>query len=89
MPTAAELASIVGRYRNDEIGATFTVVALDGSRIIVSPRSVSADTLTAISRDAFVTGGGNTWFTRDVKGRVTAMHIGSARVWDFVSLRVK
>ena len=89
MPTAAELASIVGRYRNDEIGATFTVVALDGSRIIVSPRSGAADTLTAISRDAFVTGGGNTWFTRDVTGRVTAMHIGRARVWDFVSLRVK
>ena len=29
------------------------------------------------------------WFVRDKRGRVTAMHFGSARAWDFVSVRVR
>ncbi|MBL0170889.1 MAG: beta-lactamase family protein [Gemmatimonadaceae bacterium] len=87
VPTAAELASVVGRYRNDEIGVTFSVAAANGT-LTVSPRVGAVDTLTATYRDAFANGGGTAWFTRDGKGRVTAMHFGSARVWDFVSVRV-
>ena len=87
-PTAMELAGLSGKYRNDEIGVTFTVSVVEGGRLAVSPRVGAADTLTATHRDGFVTGGGTVWFVRDTKGRAAAMHFGSARVWDFVSTRV-
>ncbi len=86
-PTATELATLAGRYRSDEIGTTFTVTALDG-RLSISPRVGVVDTLTPSYRDAFERDGGAVWFTRDAKGKVTAMHFGEARVWDFVSTRV-
>ncbi len=86
-PSAPELASFAGRYRSDEIGVTFTV-AVESGRVTVSPRVGVVDTLTATYRDTFDGDGGSVRFTRDGKGRVTAMHFGSARVWDFVSLRV-
>ena len=87
VPTVTELASIAGRYRNDEIGVTFTVAVANGA-VTVSPRVGAVDTLTATYRDAFASGGGSVWFTRDARARVTAMHFGSARVWDFVSTRM-
>ena len=87
-PSDADLASIAGRYRSDEIGVTFTVGAV-GSRLTVSPRVGVADTVSATYRDAFGDGEGTVWFVRDKQGRVTTMHFGSARAWDFVSTRVK
>lgn len=87
VPTAAELAALAGRYRNDEIGATYAVAVANG-KLTVSPRVGAVDTLTPTYRDAFASGGSSAWFTRDAKGRVTAMHFGSARAWDFVSVRV-
>ena len=55
-------------------------------------RAGVADTATSLyrekNRDAFASGGDAVWFERDAKGRVTAMHFGSSRVWDFVSVRV-
>lgn len=90
-PTAADLAALAGRYRNDEIGVTFDVRTANGA-VIISPRAGVADTATALyhekSRDAFTNRGDAVWFDRDAKGRVTAMHFGSARVWDFVSPRI-
>lgn len=90
-PGIADLASIAGRYRNEEIGVTFDVRAV-GSGITISPRAGIADTATALyrekTRDTFSNGGDAVWFDRDGKGRVTAMHFGSGRVWDFVSPRI-
>jgi hypothetical protein len=87
-PSAAELASIAGRYRNDEIGVTFTV-GTAGSAVTVSPRVGITDTLPATYRDAFGDSEETVWFVRDKQGRVSAMHFGSGRAWDFVSPRVK
>ncbi len=87
-PTTSELASIAGRYRNEEIGVTFTVAAA-GDRLTVSPRVGMVDTISATYRDAFVNGVETVWFVRNKQGRVTAMHFGSGRAWDFVSPRVK
>jgi hypothetical protein len=86
-PTAAELGAFAGRYHNDEIGVTFAVTVASG-QLVVSPRPQAADTLTATHRDAFEGGGQAVWFTRDRRGRVTAMHFGASRVWDFVSVRL-
>ena len=87
-PSAAELVSIAGRYRNDEIGVTFTV-GIAGDRVTVSPRVGVADTLAATYRDAFGDSEETVWFVRDKQGRVSAMHFGSGRAWDFVSPRVR
>lgn len=87
-PSAAELAGIAGRYRNEEIGVTFTVSSA-GARLTISPRVGVSDTLSASYRDAFGDGDETIWFVRDKQGRVTAMHFGSARAWDFVSTRVR
>jgi predicted component of type VI protein secretion system len=48
-----------------------------------------ADTLAATYRDAFGGSEETVWFVRDKQGRVSAMHFGSGRAWDFVSSRVK
>lgn len=94
-PAPSDLASIGGRYRSDEIGVTFTVADIGGA-LSISPRAGVADTARPVyrektatgMRDGFSNGADAVWFTRDAKGRVTAMHFGSARVWDFVSTRV-
>ncbi len=87
-PSAAELAGIAGRYRNEEIGVTFTVGAA-GDRLTVSPRVGVTDTLPATYRDAFGDSEETVWFVRNKQGGVSAMHFGSGRAWDFVSTRVK
>ena len=87
VPTTAELAQLAGRYRSEEIDITFTV-AVDGNRLTVSPRPGVRTVLRPTWRDAFDGSGESVWFTRDPKGRVTAMHFGAGRVWDFVSKRI-
>ncbi|MCC7052918.1 MAG: serine hydrolase [Gemmatimonadaceae bacterium] len=85
-PAPQELAALEGRYRSDEIGATHTVRVVNGA-LTVSPRVGVSTTLTPAWRDAFSAPGGSVWFARDARGRVTAMHFGSSRAWDFVLTR--
>jgi CubicO group peptidase (beta-lactamase class C family) len=86
-PTPADLAPLEGRYRSDEIGASYDVRVRDG-RLTLTLRPGVVERLTPTHRDAFAGNGGSVWFTRDARGRVTAMHFGSSRAWDFVSTRV-
>jgi len=87
-PSASELVGIAGMYRKEEIGSTFAVAAA-GDRLTVSSRVGVVDTLPATYHDAFRNGDETVCFVRDRQGRVTAMHFGSGRAWDFVSPRVK
>ena len=87
IPTSAELAAFAGRYRNEEIGVTFTVT-VKGSQLEISPRGGYVEGANPIVKDGFTGLGGNVWFVRDARGRVTAMHFGSARVWDFVATKL-
>jgi CubicO group peptidase (beta-lactamase class C family) len=86
-PTPEQLAVLAGRYRSDEVGTTFEVKVEKGA-LTLSPRSGVVQTLRPTWADAFSARGYSVWFTRDSKGRVNAMHFGSARAWDFVSQRV-
>ncbi|MBL0938355.1 MAG: serine hydrolase [Gemmatimonadaceae bacterium] len=86
-PTATELAAFEGRYRSGEIDATWTVSVRNG-QLTMSPRAGLVRALVPTVRDAFDSPGEAVWFTRDRKGRVTAMHFGSARAWDFVFERL-
>lgn len=87
VPTPAELAAVVGSYRSDELGMTYTVSLTDGKPRLHLRAGVSQP-LVPTYKDAFQSGGMAVWFTRDSRGRVSAMHFGAARAWDFVSVRV-
>ncbi len=89
-PTQEQLAGFVGRYRSEEVGATWAV-ALEGGRLVASVRSSVRTPLTPIYADAFTAGAGlgTVWFTRDARGAITQMHSGSARAWDMVFERMR
>ena len=90
-PTPDQLTPFAGRYRSDEVNSTWTV-KIENGKLMTYVRSGMKAELTPIYADAFNAGGGIggvIWFTRDAKGAVTAMHSGSARVWDFVLTREK
>ncbi len=88
-PSATALAAFAGRYRSDEIGATYQARVVDG-RLGLSVRPGEPNELTPSYPDAFTAGGGmgTVWFTRDASGTVRAMHVGAARVWDLVFTRL-
>lgn len=87
VPTTAELAALVGSYRTDELGMTYTVSLTDG-KLRLQLRAGVSQPLVPTYKDAFQSNGIAVWFTRDGRGRITAMHFGSSRAWDFVSVRV-
>jgi CubicO group peptidase (beta-lactamase class C family) len=89
-PTTAHFDAFVGRYRSDEVPATWTV-RIENGVLIASPRAAMRVTLTPVYPDAFTAtdGLGVVWFTRNASGAVVQMHSGAARVWDFAFDRVK
>jgi hypothetical protein len=87
--SAAELASFAGRYRNDEVDATYDV-RVEQDRLKVVIRSGLVSTLEPVYRDGFESPElDNVFFTRDAKGRVTALHLANGRMWDLVFARVR
>jgi CubicO group peptidase (beta-lactamase class C family) len=87
-PAPQELTAFEGRYRSDEVNATYQA-AVENGRLVLRLRAGVRRELTPIYKDAFTGGGGlgTIWFTRDTRGRVTAMHSGSARLWDLAFRR--
>ena len=87
-PKPGDLAAFEGRYASPEVGSTYWTRAENGRLVLVLRGAVRRE-LTPVYQDAFAAGGlGTVWFTRDASGRVTAMHVGAARVWDIVFPRV-
>lgn len=82
-PTAAQLAALAGGYRTPELDVVLTVAVQDGA-LTLTPRPGATRRLAPAWPDAFTVGGETVWFTRDAKGRVTALHIGGGRMWDLV-----
>jgi CubicO group peptidase (beta-lactamase class C family) len=81
-PTAAELQAFVGAWHQREIDATWTA-RIEKGALVMQLRPGTQFTLIAASPDAFEGGAyGTVWFTRDKKGAVKEMHLGSGRVWD-------
>jgi hypothetical protein len=87
-PTPRELAAFEGRYRSDEVNATYQA-RVENGRLVLRLRAAVRRELTPVYQDAFTAGGGlgTIWFTRDARGGVTAMHTGSARLWDLTFRR--
>jgi CubicO group peptidase (beta-lactamase class C family) len=84
----AALAPYAGVYRNAEIDATY-VVTIDDAVLRVRLRPGRTVPLTAAYRDGFESAElGDLFFTRDTKGRVTALHVANGRMWDLMFERV-
>jgi len=85
-PTARDLAAFAGRYRNDEVNAVWEVTAV-GDTLALRPRAGVRLALRPTYPDGFEGDEGAVWFTRDRRGRVTAMHVSQGRMWDLVWTR--
>lgn len=80
-PTPAELAELVGEWRSDEAQATFTFAIEDDKAFIVQ-RPTTKLPLTPIYKDHFSTQGYVVWLTRDAKGKIKDLHVGTGRMRD-------
>ncbi len=89
-PTAADLRSFAGEWYSDEADAKFKF-EFDGEKAYFVQRPKTRLTLRPQYRDHFTLEGVGTimWFTRDSKGRVTKLHIGTGRMRDLHFQRVK
>jgi CubicO group peptidase (beta-lactamase class C family) len=80
-PAPADLAAFAGRYRSDEVGATY-VLEVKGDSLTLSPRAGQVFTLRPSFPNGFAVRGRIVWFSRDRRGRVTTMHVSESRMWD-------
>ena len=87
-PTPQHLAEFTGRYRSEELGMTYEVAVVRDT-LTVTARPGRSMQLYPAYVDGFEAGGNTIWFTRDGRGRVTAMHAGESRMWDLVMPRVR
>lgn len=86
-PTEVQLQAFVGRWAQPEIDAKWTAKVEKGA-LVIELRPGTQFTLTPAYSDAFENAAyGTVWFTRDKKGAVSAMHLGSGRVWDLAFRR--
>jgi len=87
-PTREELGAFEGAYPSEEIGVTFQV-RLAGDSLTLSPRTGALLVLRPTYVDGFSMRGSAVWFTRDRRGRVTALHLSESRLWDLVVPRAR
>ena len=87
-PTAQDLQAFAGRYTSDELGRTFDVRAV-GDTLTIAMRPGVTERLAPTYPNGFSARGAALWFTRDRRGRVTALHFGESRVWDLVAPKTR
>ena len=81
-PTPVQLQEFVGTWHQSEIDATWTA-RVEKNALVLELRPGTQLTLIAAYPDAFEAGAyGTVWFTRDKKGKVSGLNLGSGRVWE-------
>ncbi|MBK6722575.1 MAG: beta-lactamase family protein [Acidobacteria bacterium] len=87
-PTTAEMSEFAGDWHSEEAQARVNfLVEGDKSFIVIHP--VAKLPLTPIYKDHFSTPGYVVWVTRDAKGKIKDMHVGTGRMRDMLFERVK
>lgn len=88
-PTQAELSSFAGEWYSEEANASFKFV-VEGDKAFLVQRPTSRLPLRPQYKDHFtVEGPGSViWFTKDGKGKVTNLHMGTSRMRDMPFVRV-
>ena len=87
-PTAAELNEFAGEWYSDEAQAKFTF-AVDGTKASIVQRPVLDLSLQPLYKDHFIGQGYVIWVTRDRKGKVDQLHVGTGRMRDMFFERAK
>ncbi|HYZ84746.1 MAG TPA: serine hydrolase domain-containing protein [Bryobacteraceae bacterium] len=90
-PTASELAGLVGEYESSETGSTLSVaLGTESGELKYRIGANAPVTLRPAYADVFVgPSGGAFRFVRDSSGKVVALSVGEARVWDLRFKRVR
>lgn len=87
-PTVAEVNEFAGDWYSEEAQAKVNfAVESDKGFIVIHP--VAKLPLTPIYKDHFSTPGYVVWVTRDAKGKIKDMHVGTGRMRDMLFERVK
>lgn len=88
-PTAAELASIAGRFRNDEVPATYRVTAVPGGlSVVAEDRPGKARLFVPAYSNAYISDDTVLRPVRGADGNVTGIRISDDRVWNLQFLRL-
>jgi CubicO group peptidase (beta-lactamase class C family) len=88
IPTAADLADLVGNWYSDEARATVGLV-VEGDKAFLVNHPVFKLALRPIYKDAFISDGGVIWVSRDASGKVDKLHVTASRLRDMPFTRVK
>ncbi len=83
-PSEADLIEMTGRWYSEEAQATFEL-KIDGGKLALVQAPSRRIALTALYKDHFTPAEGSgivTWFTRDAKGRIEKLHVGTSRMRD-------
>ena len=83
-PTAAQLREFVGEYYSADVEATYSIRADSTGGLLLVQRPASRARMRALSVDTFDAGGQPLTFKRDASGRVTELHVATARAYDVV-----
>lgn len=87
-PTATDLVEFSGDWSSEEAQARLNI-ALEADKAFVVIRPVAKFPMTPIYKDHFSAQGYVVWFTRDSKGKIERMHLGTGRMRDMFFERVK
>ena len=88
-PGPEALSSLAGRYRSEEVLATYDVSAVDGRLVIAQDdRRWDAVTLDVLSIDTFSTPHALYWFVRNANGKVVSLEVSNLAVYDLSFRRV-
>ena len=83
-PSAAQPGEFVGEYYSADVEATYSVQHDSTGGLLLVQRPASRVRMRVLSVDAFDAGGQPVTFKRDASGRVTELHVATARAYDVV-----
>lgn len=86
-PAAKDLAEFTGDWRSDEAQTQFSIVA-EGDKLFIMNKPAIRLQLQPIYKDHFAASGYVVWVTRDAKGKIERLHVGTGRMRDMFFERI-
>lgn len=87
-PTPADLSPFAGTWFSEEAQATFAF-AVEGDKAFITQRPSLKLPLQPLYKDHFSTQGYVVWVTRDAKGNIDKLHVGTGRMRDMLFERIR
>lgn len=87
-PTAKNLAEFTGKWKSDEAQTQFSIVA-EGEKLFIVNKPLIRIQLQPIYKDHFAAQSYVVWVTRDKKGKIERLHVGTGRMRDMFFEQVR